>query len=642
MDPNTQRLFEAAAGGAGGGAGAYIEDVFSTWLYTGTGSTQTITNGIDLAGEGGLTWIKQRNGAANHYLFDTVRGASHPLFSDTTAAQGTNANLLPSFNSDGFTVGTGGTNSNTATYASWTFRKAEKFFDVVTWSGNSSVRNISHNLGSTPGMIIVKSTSSDSIWTIWHRSANLSYQQRLRLDTLGIQSGEAFWGDSSTPPDMNSSTFSVGTSDQVNSTGRTYVAYLFAHDAGGFGDNGTESVIKCGSYTGTGSAGDLVTDLGWEPQWILVKNTTNTGDWLVFDVMRGMSLAERVQIYPNTSDSEFISTAQAGIYPTPTGFGAGSSNSYYNQSGSTHIYIAIRRGPMKTPEDATEVFSMAYGSSPSPAFKSNGHIVDFGLFKLPDSVENWRAASRLTGLQYMYTDSTSAEVTSAGIYWDYMSGFLNSANSSYLSWMFRRAPGFFDVVAYTGTGVARTVNHNLGVAPGLMIVKCRSNAVRWIVYSADLGGTKYLLLDGNEAEATFSAAWNDTDPTDTVFTVGTTGNVNTSGRTYIAYLFATRPGVSKVGSYTGTAGTQQIDCGFTAGARFVLIKRTDSTGDWYVWDSARGITAGNDPYLLLNSTAAEVTDTDYIDTLSTGFEITSTAPAAINASGGSFVFLAVA
>jgi hypothetical protein len=100
--------------------------------------------------------------------------------------------------------------------------------------------------------------------------------------------------------------------------------------------------------------------------------------------------------------------------------------------------------------------------------------------------------------------------------------------------------------------------------------------------------------------------------------------------------------VSKVGSYTGTAAAQTINCGFVGGARYVLIKRTDSTGDWYVWDSARGIVAGDDPYLLLNSTAAEVTNTDYIDTAATGFELTSTAPAAINASGGTFIFLAIA
>jgi len=130
-------------------------------------------------------------------------------------------------------------------------------------------------------------------------------------------------------------------------------------------------------------------------------------------------------------------------------------------------------------------------------------------------------------------------------------------------------------------------------------------------------------------------------PTSSQFYLTDSNRVNGSSGTYVAYLFATLAGVSKVGSYTGTGTTKQIDCGFTGGARFVLIKRTDSTGDWYVWDSARGIVAGNDPYLLMNSTAAEVTNTDYIDTYSAGFEISSTAPAAINASGGSFIFFAV-
>jgi hypothetical protein len=107
-------------------------------------------------------------------------------------------------------------------------------------------------------------------------------------------------------------------------------------------------------------------------------------------------------------------------------------------------------------------------------------------------------------------------------------------------------------------------------------------------------------------------------------------------------LFATCAGVSKVGSYTGTATTKQINCGFTGGARFVLIKRTDATGDWYVWDSARGIIAGNDPYFVMNSIAAEETGTDYIDTYSLGFEISSSAPTGINESGGTYIFLAIA
>ena len=211
-------------------------------------------------------------------------------------------------------------------------------------------------------------------------------------------------------------------------------------------------------------------------------------------------------------------------------------------------------------------------------------------------------------------------------------------------WLMRRAPGFFDVVAYTGTGSARTVAHNLGVVPELMIVKVRSGTTAsWGVYVSALGATKNLELNTTSAEQPYgSNLWNSTVPTSTVFSVNDSSWSNGSSYSYIAYLFASCPGVSKVGSYTGTGTTLQINCGFTAGARFVMIKRTDSTGDWYVWDSARGIISGNDPYLLLNSAAAEVTNTDYIDPYSPGFEISSTAPAAINASGGTFIYLAVA
>jgi hypothetical protein len=131
-----------------------------------------------------------------------------------------------------------------------------------------------------------------------------------------------------------------------------------------------------------------------------------------------------------------------------------------------------------------------------------------------------------------------------------------------------------------------------------------------------------------------------------VFSVGYSGvtynTTNTSGGNYVAYLFATCAGVSKVGSYTGTGGLQTVNCGFTTGARFALIKRADSTGDWWTYDSARGITSGNDPYLLMNSTAAEVTGTNYVDTTGVGFQVTAAAPAGLNAVGGTYIFLAIA
>jgi hypothetical protein len=121
-------------------------------------------------------------------------------------------------------------------------------------------------------------------------------------------------------------------------------------------------------------------------------------------------------------------------------------------------------------------------------------------------------------------------------------------------------------------------------------------------------------------------------------------NINqseTNGVAYIAYLFATLPGISKIGSYTGNGTSQTIDCGFTSGARFVLIKGTSSNGyNWNVYDTARGIVAGNDPRLALDTTFAEVTSVDDIDPHSSGFSVTSTAD--VNASGETYIYLAIA
>ncbi len=178
----------------------------------------------------------------------------------------------------------------------------------------------------------------------------------------------------------------------------------------------------------------------------------------------------------------------------------------------------------------------------------------------------------------------------------------------------------------------------------MMLIKRRDTTAQWQFYFAGLGNTKSVQMPDND-KVTSSGLFNNTSPTSSVFTVGVNSPVNASGGTYVAYLAATCAGVSKVGTYTGTGTTQQIDCGFAAGARFVLIKNVgvnDYAYGYYVWDTARGIVSGNDPYLLLNSTAAEVTNTDYIDTYSAGFEISSTAPAGINANGDQFVYWAIA
>jgi hypothetical protein len=175
-----------------------------------------------------------------------------------------------------------------------------------------------------------------------------------------------------------------------------------------------------------------------------------------------------------------------------------------------------------------------------------------------------------------------------------------------------------------------------------MIVKQRNTTGNWRTYVASLGASQQLVVNATDASDGAGVMWNSTAPTASVFSLGNDSEVNGSGGTYVAYLFATVAGVSKVGSYTGTGTTLQVNCGFTGGSRFVLIKRTDSTGDWYVWDSARGIVAGNDSYLVLNSTAAEVTTTDWVDTHSPGFELSNAAGNNVNINGATYIFLSVA
>ena len=245
------KALTAAAGNAGGES-LYVEDVFSTYLYTGNGSTQTITNGIDLDGEGGLVWIKDRDdGGKAHSLTDTTMGTNDFLASTSTSGLITaGSNVISSFNSDGFSIGVGSGLINTASndICSWAFRKAEKFFDVVTYTGDGSVQSVNHNLGSVPTCMIVKRTDSTGDWYVYHvdLGAGINGRKTLKLNSTAAQSDSGGFSDHPTD-----TAFTVNYA--ANTSGGTYVAYLFASDAGGFGDDGSESIVKCGSYTGNGT-----------------------------------------------------------------------------------------------------------------------------------------------------------------------------------------------------------------------------------------------------------------------------------------------------------------------------------------------------------------------------------------------------
>jgi len=644
----------------------YIEDVFSTYLYTGNGTfsgeTNVITNNIDLATQGGMVWIKNRTSAGtDNCVSDTVRGGTSKMIRTNSTAAQTGAGSNISFQTTGFTALTSGTNTNYTgeNYCSWTFRKQAKFFDIVTYTGDGvDGRSIAHNLGSIPGMIVVKCTSSSTNWPVFHRGSDTSAIVNLALNLTSADGGTSFTGGYVGGRDATTFYVSAyaGSQAAVNASGETYVAYLFAHNAGGFGTTGTDNVISCSSYTGNGSStnGPIIS-LGYEPQFVMVKCATDVGNWRIYDVMRGMSLTSTSYLQPNLANAELTYTSPQGIYPNATGFQVNTTDSSANVSGQTYIYMAIRR-PMKVPTDATTVFSPLVSSG-----EAQGTVKTTG-FAIDSQWQNYRGGAaantafndRLRGVSstttgygnYLTSSSTGAEVTGNNTtqYWNntgfQVPEYWAVANTVYYN--LARRPGFFDVVCYTGTGSATTQTHNLGVAPELMIVKKRNGASNWHGYAQALGGSQTILLNATGGGYTDTTIWNSTAPTSSVFSLGTSGNVNGSTQRFVAYLFATCAGVSKVGSYTGNGTTQAISCGFTGGARFVLIKRTDSNSDWYVYDTARGMTTLTDPYLLLNDTAAESATLGSVTSTAGGFSLNSTILAAINVSGGSYIFLAIA
>jgi hypothetical protein len=314
---------------------------------------------------------------------------------------------------------------------------------------------------------------------------------------------------------------------------------------------------------------------------------------------------------------------------------------------------------MKVPTDATTVFSPIAASNATNTKNTTGFPVDFQIQKWRTGVLGDYVFDRLRGISsvpstasittgpYLRTSAADAEISvdNLGYLYDNNSFQTGSAwnGASVAYWNFGRAPQFFDEVCYTGNGSLQNVTHGLTVVPELIIVK-GNTSTPWPVYSKTIGATGLLYLNNTGGDITSNVYWNNTAPTASVFTVGyptySNQDVNANAARYTAYLFATCAGVSKVGSYTGNGSSQTISCGFTGGARFVLIKRSNTTGSWYIWDTSRGMVAGTDPKLALNSTAAE-TNANWVYTTTGGFQIV-TSDTNVNASGSTYIYLAIA
>ena len=650
---------------------SFVDALFQTHLYNGNEGTQTITNNVDLT-KGGLVWLKRRDSTQDHGLFDTERGVGKYLQSNGTDAESSQSTSLTSFNSDGFTLGSFNlfNDESTREYVSWTWRKQPKFFDIQTWTGTGSARTISHNLGSVPGMIIVKAVSGSALngvsnWTIYHRGLDASNpeQYRLYLDTTAARVDQTNpWND--TAP--TSSVFTIGTDSYLNANGDSYIAYIFAHndDDGGFGEPGDQDIIKCGRYTGNNSTTGPVIDLGFEPQWIFIKHIdagAGGGESsFIFDNMRGVVTGGNDNsLSPNASNDE--QTSADSLEFNSSGFQLKRANSSVNGDGNNYIYMAIRRGGMQTPTAASSVFSIHNEDNEPNSSElnlGNTHVIDMVLSAnrydagttyryLTDRLRGDDALlltsgnnAESTGSNYIEFDRNTGNAIPAGGFGNNSGG--TSADSVF--WMWKRARGYFDVVTTKSTN--GNVNHNLGVAPEMVWYKRRDSADDWFVCTATDGFLKLNETSRNAGYGNGSYLTNAYGAQVTTTTVHTGYNfIGATTADMIIYLFATCSGVSKVGSYTGTGSSQNIDCGFTAGSSFVLVKRYDGVDSWYVADSVRGISSGQtDKIIKLNNTDAQFTESDnsadYIAPHASGFNVPANSP--FNGNGDGFIFYAIA
>jgi len=647
---NWKKLAMGAAGAAGGDA-LNVENVFSTTMYDGNSSTQTITNGIDLSTEGGLVWTSRYENAGSsssvftQQIYDTERGVHKALYPATTSGQLTYTNFLTAFNTDGFTVGNN-TNINYSgdRFISWTWRKAPKFFDVVTYTGNGTAgRTVGHNLDSEVGMLIVKETSSTGNWWVYHRGVNSGTNPAQYVLQLSSTTGQVSYSGAWNNTAPTTTSFTLGNDGSANQSGASYVAYLWAHNDGDgeFGPTGDQDIIKCGYVNYTTSNGATV-DLGFEPQFVMTKAISTTSNWIADDEKYGLTYGFRGKKV-DWGTATGPGSNNTNCEPTANGFNM--FPSVYNDS--THVYVAVRRGPMAAPTDAADVFNIASQVTTPPNFRADFPI-DMAIYDITNfTFANWLHARPMAG-KGIGTDDKGTASTYTAAQFDYSNGYYDSSGtySTRIGYMWRRSPEFFEIVNYTGTGSNRTIDHNLGITPEMMIIKNRDNTNDWWVYHKDVGvdGRMYL-NDGAFGSGSGYGSWvfNSTAPTSTQISLGTANWVNSSGNDYIAFLFGSISGVSKVGSYSGNGSSQTIDCGFSNGARFVLIKGYSGYAQgWFLFDTLNGIVTGDDPHMRPDLQTSQITGRDLIDPTSSGFIVNQETTSYLNHSSSEYVFYAIA
>ena len=324
-------------------------DYFNTKLYTGNSTDDTAITGLDFAPS--LCWIKNRTDTNSHALFDTVRGATKYIESDTTDAEATGATFLKSFTSDGFVLGTGGRVNNSGNnYASWNWKaggtassntdgsitssvssNATSGFSIVSYTGTGSLATVGHGLGVAPAFIIFKDRSTTKNWFIYHQSISPTNGAILNLATN--PSADINYFNNTAP---TSSVFTIGNDNKINPSSNNMIAYCFAEK---------QSYSKFSSYVGNGNVSGTYVHLGFKPAFVMNKKTDGTMNWHIWDNKRNSYNIVDKLVYPNLSNAEDTLTSFDFV---SNGFKIRDNRTFVNASGSPYIYMAFAENPFVT------------------------------------------------------------------------------------------------------------------------------------------------------------------------------------------------------------------------------------------------------------------------------------------------------
>ena len=307
------------------------EAYFQVKLYSGTGSSQSITldGSEDMAPN--MIWIKERTATSSHVINDSVRGVQKNIQPNSNAAESGDSTELTAFNSNGFTYGSDGKgNESGQTYVAWNWvESATAGFDIVLYTGNGTDdTDISHSLSAVPKMILVKRRDGTDSWLVQHGA--LGATKALNLEGNGaVQTYTPYWSDE-TP---TSSVFTLGDDGRLNGSSETYVAYLWSEKQG---------FSKFGSFVANSNVDGPFIFCGFKPSLVIGKVATDTNDWFMFDAKRSTFNPVDDSVYPNTNAAENTNHI---IDFLSNGFKIRDSDGTVNSTGNTYIYMAFAEAP---------------------------------------------------------------------------------------------------------------------------------------------------------------------------------------------------------------------------------------------------------------------------------------------------------